>query len=101
MPPKNKGKKGKKGGNDDDFWYAALQLVSSHDRCHLTQIGLSRDKAGESVPANNAPAAVSGDVSDGERPANKGGFSSFAALGDENPNGAGGEEEEEDFGGFN
>jgi hypothetical protein len=28
MPPKNKGKKGKKGGNDDDFWY--LYLLGDH-----------------------------------------------------------------------
>ncbi|KAJ6463233.1 hypothetical protein C8R47DRAFT_1238517 [Mycena vitilis] len=72
MPPKNKGKKGKKGPDDDEYW----------------------DKAGESVPANlpvdDAPASKS-----------KVSFAGFAALdmaADEG--GAAPEEEDEDFGGL-
>ncbi|KAJ7590596.1 hypothetical protein C8J56DRAFT_1013560 [Mycena floridula] len=77
MPPKNKGKKGKKG--DDDFW----------------------DKAGESIPGiSNLAAAV--DASDDDaRPGTKpkASFSAFAALGADDGAGAA-EEEEEDFGGL-
>ncbi|KAJ3479048.1 hypothetical protein NLI96_g9333 [Meripilus lineatus] len=74
MPPKNKGKKGKK-QDDDDFW----------------------EKAGTSVANNNLTAG--GDVSEDDfsQPKGKGlgGFSAFAAIDD----GAAGEEEE-DFGGL-
>lgn len=76
MPPKNKGKKGKK-ADDDDFWA----------------------KAGESVADNNvqsAPAEEEEEETFKPKPS-KGGFSSFAALTVDEP---AAEEEEEDFGGL-
>ncbi|KAJ7283275.1 hypothetical protein C8J57DRAFT_1432470 [Mycena rebaudengoi] len=74
MPPKNKGKKGKKGVDDDEYW----------------------EKAGESVVANNTLATPD------EAPAPKStvSFSGFAALdmgGDDTGAAA---EEDEDFGGL-
>ncbi|KAG6918499.1 hypothetical protein DXG01_013859 [Tephrocybe rancida] len=71
MPPKNKGKKGKK--TDDDFW----------------------DNAGESVAPNLAAAPVEEVEDTGSR---KGGFSGYAALSMDS--GPAAEEEEEDFGGL-
>ena len=74
MPPKNKGKKAKKG--DDDFWYVQHESGSSISN-------FSRDNAGESVtPSLSAPADGGG--SEGEdlfakKP--KAGFSAFASAG--------------------
>ncbi|KAG5643584.1 hypothetical protein DXG03_000637 [Asterophora parasitica] len=75
MPPKNKGKKGKKG--DDDFW----------------------DKAGETVATNSLSAAAPADEENpGFSNGSKGGFSGYAALSLAGDGPA--EEEEEDFGGL-
>lgn len=96
MPPKNKGKKGKKGGNDDDFWRVSLTLIFENLEPLWPNL-LHRDKAGESV-ANNNPDA--GAVSDGEdKPNGKPVSSGLAALQAED---VGGDavEEEEDFGGL-
>ncbi|EGO01474.1 hypothetical protein SERLA73DRAFT_158777 [Serpula lacrymans var. lacrymans S7.3] len=78
MAPKNKGKKGK-AGNDDDYW----------------------DKAGVSVENNNASATGTANVSDDEnaRPAKSGGgFSAFSMLQSEDAGAA--QDEDEDFGGL-
>ncbi|KZO93745.1 hypothetical protein CALVIDRAFT_566224 [Calocera viscosa TUFC12733] len=77
MPPKNKGKKGKK-QDDDDFW----------------------DKAGESVSPNVAasPPPPPPDDEEDYAPAKpKAGFSAFGML---DEGGGGGGEEDEDFGGL-
>jgi translation initiation factor 5B len=72
MPPKNKGKKGKKG--DDDFWYV------QHGSCSSIS-DFARDNAGETVPPNISEA--NGGGSDGEdlfekKP--KAGFSALASA---------------------
>lgn len=91
MPPKNKGKKGRKQG-DDDFWYED-HLVSSS----VLVNPLIREDAGTSVAGNNY--ATNEDDGDDYAPQTKSkpGFSAFAALGLEEP---AAEEEEEDFGGL-
>ncbi|KAF5372013.1 hypothetical protein D9615_008054 [Tricholomella constricta] len=77
MPPKNKGKKGKKG--DDDFW----------------------DKAGETVQPNALAAVAPADDEDiGSGNGFKGGFSGYAALNMADDVPAEEEEGEEDFGGL-
>ncbi|KAJ6567397.1 hypothetical protein DFH09DRAFT_1156861 [Mycena vulgaris] len=72
MPPKNKGKKGKKGPDDDEYW----------------------EKAGEPIAANSP-------VAD-EPPASKSkvSFTGFAALDMAANDGGAPEEEDEDFGGL-
>jgi translation initiation factor 5B len=72
MPPKNKGKKAKKG--DDDFWYV------QHESCSSIS-DFARDNAGETITPNLS--APNGGGSDGEdfmakKP--KAGFSAFASA---------------------
>ncbi|KAL0066009.1 eukaryotic translation initiation factor 5B [Marasmius tenuissimus] len=73
MPPKNKGKKGKK-ADDDDYWA----------------------QAGESIADNNVAAAAGDDSDDDSKPVKKSG-GGFAAL---MMDGGGADEEEEDYGGL-
>lgn len=92
MPPKNKGKKGKK--NDDDYWSACYRISQAY-----TQI-LSREAAGESVAGNKIDLANgAGHSDDDPQPASKGSLSAFAALAAEGGEGKV-EDEEEDFGGL-
>lgn len=73
MPPKNKGKKGKKG--DDDFWYV------QHTSCPSIS-DFARDNAGESVPPNlSAPNDGGSDGEDFFAKKPKAGFSAFASAG--------------------
>ncbi|KAJ7499438.1 hypothetical protein FB451DRAFT_1205448 [Mycena latifolia] len=74
MPPKNKGKKGKKGADDDEYW----------------------EKAGEPIPANSP-------VAEDSEPASKSSkvsFAGFAALDMAANDDAAPEDEDEDFGGL-
>ena len=73
MPPKNKGKKAKKG--DDDFWYVQHQSFSSIS-------DFVRDNAGESVPPNiSEPNGGGSDEEDFLAKKPKAGFSAFASAG--------------------
>lgn len=97
MPPKNKGKKGKKGNNDDGFWYVfRLQFSYFLHVC----IPCFRDEAGESIATNGAPLADAGDASVGNgRPdgETRTGISSFASLQVED---GGADDDDDDFGGL-
>ena len=72
MPPKNKGKKGKKG--DDDFWYV------QHESCSSIS-DFARDNAGESVPPNLSAINGGGEDEDLFEKKPKAGFSAFASAG--------------------
>lgn len=73
MPPKNKGKKAKKG--DDDFWYVQHESGSSIS-------DFARDNAGETVPPNlSAPNGGGSDEEDLFAKKPKAGFSAFASAG--------------------
>ena len=73
MPPKNKGKKAKKG--DDDFWY-----VQHGSRSSISD--LARDNAGETVQPNlSAPNGGGSDGEDSFAKKSKAGFSAFASAG--------------------
>ncbi|KAJ7163844.1 hypothetical protein C8R43DRAFT_988941 [Mycena crocata] len=73
MPPKNKGKKGKKGADDDEYWEKAGEPI-----------------APSSPPADDAPASKS-----------KASFAGFAALDmDADEGAAAAADEDEDFGGL-
>jgi translation initiation factor 5B len=89
MPPKNKGKKGKKA--DDDFWYAQHASFSSIS-------DFTRDNAGETVPPNLAAPNGGSDGEDVFEKKPKAGFSAFTSTGltdeiaaeDEDDDGGGG-----------
>lgn len=74
MPPKNKGKKGKKA--DDDFWY-----VHSKNLSHRFQT-FGRENAGETVAPNlSAPNYQESDGEDIFAKKQKSGFSALASAG--------------------
>ncbi|KAF7967593.1 hypothetical protein HWV62_33719 [Athelia sp. TMB] len=77
MPPKNKGKKGKKGADDDEFWA----------------------QAGESVPSKIIPAGDASDEESRPKAKSKSNFAGFAALQMDEP-AEPAAEDEEDFGGL-
>ena len=97
MPPKNKGKKGKK-QDDDEYW-----CVGSYNpqkfMLHTLMLVSFREKAGESVAANTVESTLGSNGNDDYAPqSSKRGFGGFASLGVDV--GDVGEDEEEDFGGL-
>lgn len=92
MPPKVKGKKGKK-VDDDEYWYCSHLFI-----CTLVHDVDRRSKAGESVAGNSATASLNVSDNEGITKKKKGAFDGFAALGI-NPSDVG-MEDEEDFGGL-
>lgn len=88
MPPKNKGKKGKK--NDDDYWL--MNQYPNHAHVNLTLC--SRANAGETVdPIESAPASIpDDDIGPSTKP--KSVFSAFSSLADTEDVGAFDEEDE-------
>ncbi|KAF7330874.1 Tr-type G domain-containing protein [Mycena venus] len=90
MPPKNKGKKGKKGVDDDEYWCGAIDPQFS-----VVSYSWQREKAGETV-APNVP--VPDDPPTSKSKVSFAGFSALDMGADDG--GAAPEEEDEDFGGL-